>query len=88
MNNVRKKIQKELSLLGQDFKKIHISDILESTDFSHKVIDLDFLTYDYSKQRIDQKTLDYLFKIPDLINLKESLHSLLLEESVIHQRIN
>ena len=76
MNNVRKNIQKELSLLGQDLKKIHISDLLESTDFSHNVIELDFLTFDYSKQRIDQKTLDYLFHIPDLIDLKESLHSL------------
>ncbi len=76
MNNVRKNIQKELSLLGQNFKKIHMTDLLESTDFRHKVIDLDFFTYDYSKQRIDQKTLDYLFQIPDLINLKESLRSL------------
>ncbi len=73
MNNVRESIQKKLSILGQDIKDTRLSDLYNSTDFENKVIELDLLTFDYSKQRIDQKTLDYLTQIPDLINLKESL---------------
>ncbi len=76
MSNVRKNIQNDLSMLGQDLKNFHISELQDSSDFNQNVIELDFLAFDYSKQRVDQKTLDYLFQIPDLINLKESLSSL------------
>ncbi len=73
---VREDIQNKLSILGQDIKNIKISDLHDSSDFKYKTVELDFLTFDYSKQRIDQKTLDYLLKIPDLINLRESLNLL------------
>ncbi len=76
MNEVRKNIHKKLSKLGQKIKNIHISDLQDSEDFKYKVIEQDFLTFDYSNQRIDRKTLDYLLKIPDLLNLKESLDRL------------
>tara|TARA_B100000963_G_scaffold305503_1_gene279734 strand:+ start:1179 stop:2663 length:1485 start_codon:yes stop_codon:yes gene_type:complete len=87
MNNVRKSIQKKLSILGRDIKNTHISEFQNSTDFKNKVIDLDFLTFDYSRQRINQKTFDYLTQIPDLINLKESLH-LLFTGKVINRSEN
>lgn len=73
MNNVRKNIRKELLTLGRDFKNTHIYDLCDQEDFKNRVIDLDFLAFDYSKQRITQKALDYLTQIPDLINLDESL---------------
>ncbi len=76
MNKVRKNIQNKLSRLGRDIKNTHLSDLQDSSDFKNKVIELDFLTFDYSKQRIDGKTLDYLLQVPDLINLKDSLHLL------------
>ncbi len=82
MKNVRKSIQKRLSILGRDFKSIHISDLYDTSDFKEKIIELDFLAFDYSKQRIDQKALDYLIQIPDLLNLKESLYLLLTGEVI------
>ena len=76
MRNVRRKIQKDLSTLGRDIKNIHISDLCDSTDFKNRQTEVDFLTFDFSKQRIDKNVLDYLTHIPDLINLKESLQLL------------
>ena len=73
MNKIRKNIHREISKLTKHFKNTKIRDLHDSNDSKNKVIELDFLTFDYSKQRIDKKTLDYLVKIPDLINLKESL---------------
>ena len=76
MNNIRKDIQRELSILGRDLKNTHISDLCDSAEFNNKVIELDLLTFDYSKQRIDQKSLDYLIDIPNMLNLRESLNLL------------
>ena len=76
MNNVRKDIHNKLATLGQELKNSNISDLHDANDFRYKTVKLDYLTFDYSRQRIDQKSLDYLFKIPDLINLKESLNLL------------
>ncbi len=73
MNNVRKKIKNELSILGRSIKNVHLSGLGDSNDFERKIIKHDILTFDYSKQRIDQKILDYLLKIPELINLQKSL---------------
>jgi len=73
MNNIRTNIQKELSVLGRDIKNTHISDLCDSAHLRNNLIDHDLLTFDYSKQRIDQRALEYLTEIPDLINLKESL---------------
>ena len=87
MNNIRINIQKELSVFGQNIKNTHISDLCDSADLRNKVIEHDLLTFDYSKQRIDQKALDYLIKIPDLINLKESL-SLLFKGKIINRSEN
>ncbi len=76
MNNIRKNIQKKLSTLGRDIKDTHFSDLKDSSGSEYKIVEHDFLTFDYSRQRINQKTLDYLLKIPDLINLKDSLDQL------------
>ena len=84
MNNIRNNIQKELSAFGKDIKNTHISDLCDSADIRNNVVEHDLLTYDYSKQRIDKKALDYLVKIPDLINLKESLR-LLFEGKIINR---
>lgn len=75
MNDFRKEIRNELLLLGSDIKKAHISE-LNNTDSRENFIKNDFLTFDYSKHRINKEILNYLLKIPDFINLKESLDSL------------
>ena len=87
MNNIRTNIQKELSVLGRDIKNTHISDLCDSAHLRNNLVDHDLLTFDYSKQRIDQRALDYLTEIPDLINLKESLH-LLFSGKVINRSEN
>ncbi len=76
MNDLRKDIQKNLLLLGNEIKNVHISDLHSLYDSKDNTIKSDLLTYDYSKQRINQDILDYLLLIPDLINLKESLNLL------------
>ena len=84
MNNIRNNLQKELSVLGKDIKNTHISELCDSAELRNNVIEHDLLAFDFSKQRIDQKALDYLIKIPDLINLKESL-GLLFEGKIINR---
>lgn len=76
MSNIRKQIYDNLLLLGRNIKDSHISDIYDQKDHEQRVIKNDLLFFDYSKQRIDEKALDYLLKIPDLIDLKESLQVL------------
>ena len=73
MNDFRKEIHSKLLLLGEDLRKVSISELNKKNDFEDRVIESDLLTFDYSKQIINQKVLEYLLQIPDLINLKESL---------------
>ena len=76
MNDFRKDIHSKLLLLGEDIKKVSISELNESNSFKENNIKSDLLTFDFSKQRINNEVLDYLIQIPDLINLKESLNLL------------
>ena len=82
MNDLRRDIQKKLLFLGRDIKNNHISEIYNLRDSKNNLIKTDLLTFDYSKQRINQEVLDYLIQIPELINLKDSLNLLFTEESV------
>jgi glucose-6-phosphate isomerase len=76
VNDLRKLIYGKLLSLGEDFRKVSISELNIKKDSKDNVIKGGLLTFDYSKQRIDRKVLDYLLEIPDLINLKESLNTL------------
>jgi glucose-6-phosphate isomerase len=76
MNDFRKDIHNKLLLLGEGIKKVSISDLSKKNGFKDNNIKSDLLTFDYSKQRINNEALDYLLQIPDLINLKESLNLL------------
>ena len=76
MNDFRKDIHNKLLLLGEGIKKVSISDLSKKNGFKDNNIKSDLLTFDYSKQRINNEALDYLLQLPDLINLKESLNLL------------
>ncbi len=76
MNDIRKKIQNTLSILGKDIKNTHISELHNNIDLNKRVVKDDLLNFDFSKQRINDEALDYLLQIPDLINLKDSLNAL------------
>ena len=76
MNDFRKDIHSRLLILGEGIKKTKISELNKKNDFKENNIKSDLLTFDYSKQRINNEVLDYLLQIPDLINLKDSLNLL------------
>ncbi len=76
MIDIRKDIHTKLLQLGEGIKKVSISKLNKKNGFKENNIKSDLLTFDFSKQRVNQEVLDYLFQIPDLINLKESLNLL------------
>ena len=76
MNEIRKNIHSKLLNLSEDFKNIHISELHDQNALDDKIIKNDLLDFDYSKQRISRIILDYLFQIPDQINLRDSLKAL------------
>ena len=76
MNDVRKDIQRRLLLIGSDAKDLHFRKLNNPQESKEYIVESDLLTFDYSKQRINQEILDYLLQIPDLLNLKGSLSSL------------
>ena len=76
MSEIRKQIHNKLSLLGKDITNTHLSELQNRKDLEKRVIRTDLLDFDYSKQRINEKAIDYLLEIPNLINLKDSLDRL------------
>ena len=50
MNDFRKDIHSKLLLLGEDIKKVSISELNESNSFKENNIKSDLLTFDFSKQ--------------------------------------
>ena len=75
MNQVRKDIYSKLISIREDIKNSDISE-LHDLNFSQRVVKHNLLDLDFSKQRINDDVLDYLFQIPDQINLKDSLAAL------------
>ena len=76
MNEIRKDIHSKLLALSKDIKDIHISELHNHNELAEKTVKHDLLDFDYSKQRISKNILDYLFQIPDQINLRDSLKAL------------
>jgi glucose-6-phosphate isomerase len=52
---------------------LKIKDLLDENRLSEFHVKTDYLSYDYSKQRITKKTLDELLEIPETINLRKSI---------------
>ena len=61
-------IQHKLSSLAKEIKDIHISDLHNYKDLEDRIIRSDLIDFDYSKQKLNDKVLKYLLKIPDEIN--------------------
>ena len=76
MSDVRKKILDKLLFLGMGLENTHLSELHTDRYQDKRIIKNSLLNFDYSKQRIDDEVIDYLLKIPDLINLKDSLQAL------------
>tara|TARA_X000000950_G_scaffold279429_1_gene372181 strand:- start:1968 stop:3449 length:1482 start_codon:yes stop_codon:yes gene_type:complete len=80
MTNIRKQIHHRLCTLGEGIKNTHIAD-LNNKDIDSRIVHSNLLNFDYSKQRITDQALDYLFQIPDLIGLNNLLKELFNGES-------
>lgn len=76
MSDIRKKILDKLLFLGMGLENTHLSELHTDRYQDKRIIKNSLLNFDYSKQRIDDEVIDYLLKIPDLINLKDSLQAL------------
>lgn len=80
MNDIRKKIQKKILLLSKDIIEKNISDFHNEELEEHFCIKNNFLDFDFSKQKINKESFDYLLQIPEFINLKQILDSLFAGE--------
>ncbi len=76
MNEIRKDIHTKLLTLSKDIKNVHISELHNRNELVEMNVKHDLLDFDFSKQRISNHIFDYLFKIPDQINLSDSLKAL------------
>jgi len=76
MNEARKDIYRKLLLLSKDIKNIHISELHDNNNLAERFVEHELLDFDFSKQRISNSILDYLFQIPDQINLRDTLKTL------------
>ena len=76
MNEIRKDIHSKLLTFSKDIKDKHISELHNQNELAEMSVNHELLDFDYSKQRISNNILDYLFQIPDQINLRDSLKAL------------
>ena len=76
LKKIRHRIYKELLSLEANVSKKKISSLLSSNDMELRVLETNFLNYDFSKQRITEEILEYLLTIPDQLGLKIALNKL------------
>ena len=76
MNKIRKKIHKQLSSLGRELSGKKISDLSYSEGDIPRNIKTDLLNFDYSKQRVNHESLEFLLDIPDQLEIRGSLDNL------------
>lgn len=76
MNKKRTKVYEKLSSLGSELSCIKISDLDHSEGDIPKNIKTDLINFDYSKQRVNHETLDFLLDIPDQLEIRDSLDDL------------
>ena len=72
-DNQTTKILESIKALANKNLGLHIKDMLDQRRLEEFHIKTDYLSYDYSKQRITKEALEELLTIPEKINLKESI---------------
>jgi len=68
-----KEILKSIKTLANKNSGLQVKGLLEEKRLNEFHLKTDYLSYDYSKQRITKEVLDELLKIPEKINLKQSI---------------
>ena len=71
--NQSTKILESIKILANKNLDLHIKDILDEKRLDEFHVKTDYLSYDYSKQRITKEVLGGLLEIPEKINLKKSI---------------
>ena len=72
-DNQNTEILKSIKTLSNKNSGLHTKDMLGQRRLEEFQVKTDYLSYDYSKQRITKEALDELLTIPEKINLKESI---------------
>ena len=72
-DNQSTKILESIKTLANKNLGLHIKDILDKKRLDEFHVKTDYLSYDYSKQRVTKEVLDELLEIPEKINLKKSI---------------
>ena len=72
-DNQSKRILESIKILTNKYSGLKIKDLLDEERLSNFHVKTDYLSYDYSKQRITKEVLDELLKIPEKMNLKQSI---------------
>jgi len=71
--NQRAKILESIKILANKNLGLQIKDVLDEKRLDEFHVKTDYLSYDYSKQRITKEVLGELLEIPEKINLKKSI---------------
>ena len=72
-NNQSKRILESIKNSANKHSGLKIKDLLDEKRIDDFHVKTDYLSYDYSKQRITKEVLDELLQIPEKINLKQSI---------------
>jgi glucose-6-phosphate isomerase len=72
-DNQNNKILESIKISANINSELKIKDLLDEKRLSEFHVKTDYLSYDYSKQRITKEILDELLEIPETINLRKSI---------------
>ena len=72
-DNQNTEILKSVKAMANLNPDLHIKDLLDTRRLKEFHVKTDYLSFDYSKQRITKDILGELLKIPDKINLHSSI---------------
>ena len=76
MDKKRINILNSLKNLGNSYSDLSIKNNLDDNQIKKRIIRTDQISFDYSKQRVNQEILDYLLTIPEMLGMRDSIVSL------------
>ena len=76
MDKKRSNIHKSLEDLSNVNLDLSIKNNIDNAETNKRIIHTYSMSYDYSKQRVNQEILNYLLTIPDQLDLKDSIEFL------------
>ena len=80
MKEQRIKISDKLKELGKECNGSSISELSERHKPFHNIIETKYINFDFSKQKIDSKSFEWLLTIPEKLNLREKIWCFLFKD--------